>query len=52
MRSTGGGSISLGMLAEFVDNSTQSYYDHREELLRTYKLDGILNHLRVEATIS
>ena len=39
-------------IAEFVDNSTQSYYDHKTELLRAYKLDGHLNYLRVEATIS
>ena len=39
-------------IAEFVDNSTQSYYDHKTELLRAYKLDGYLNYLRVEATIS
>ena len=37
-------------IAEFVDNSTQSYYDHRAELLRAYKLDEHLNHLRVEVS--
>ncbi len=35
-------------IAEFVDNSTQSYYDHRAELIGTYKLDGGPGNLRVE----
>ena len=33
-------------IAEFVDNSTQSYFDHREELLSGYREDG--DKLRVE----
>ena len=35
-------------IAEFVDNSTQSYYDHRAELIGVYKLDGGPGNLRVE----
>ncbi len=35
-------------IAEFVDNSTQNYYDHRVELLRAYKKDESPDHLRVE----
>ena len=35
-------------IAEFVDNSTQSYYDHRAELLGAYMLDGGSGNLRVE----
>ena len=35
-------------IAEFVDNSTQSYYDHREELIEAYKLGGGHGNLRVE----
>jgi hypothetical protein len=26
-------------IAEFVDNSTQNYYDHKDELLSVYQLD-------------
>ena len=37
-------------IAEFVDNSTQSYYDHREELWKKYRLDGDIGHLRVEVS--
>ncbi len=37
-------------IAEFVDNSTQSYYAHRPELLSAYELDGTLNRLRVEVS--
>jgi len=37
-------------IAEFVDNSTQNYYDHREELLEAYKWDNPLKKLRVEVT--
>ena len=35
-------------IAEFVDNSTQSYYDHRPALIGAYKLDGGPGKLRVE----
>ena len=35
-------------IAEFVDNSTQSYYDHRAELIGAYKLEGGPGSLRVE----
>ena len=35
-------------IAEFVDNSTQSFYDHRAELIGAYKLDGGPGNLRVE----
>ena len=35
-------------IAEFVDNSTQSYYDHRAELIGAYKLDRGPGNLRVE----
>ena len=35
-------------IAEFVDNSTQSYYDQREELQRIYGRDGEVDHLRIE----
>lgn len=37
-------------IAEFVDNSTQNYYDHRGNLLAAYKKDGTSNKLRVEIT--
>ncbi len=37
-------------IAEFVDNSTQSYYDHRAELLNEYKSDMGANHLRIEVS--
>ena len=35
-------------IAEFVDNSTQSYYDYRAELIRAYKVEGGPGSLRVE----
>ena len=35
-------------IAEFVDNSTQSYYDHRAQLIGAYKLGGGPGNLRVE----
>ena len=35
-------------IAEFVDNSTQSYFDHRDALIDAYKLDGSPDSLRVE----
>jgi hypothetical protein len=37
-------------IAEFVDNSTQNYYDHKEELLAAYKSDSGLCKMRVEIT--
>jgi hypothetical protein len=37
-------------IAEFVDNSTQNYYDHREELLSAYKRDTNARCLRVSVT--
>ena len=37
-------------IAEFVDNSTQSYYDHRQELREKYRLDGEIGHLQVEVS--
>lgn len=35
-------------IAEFVDNSTQNYYDHREELREAYKRNVPPGRLRVE----
>ncbi|MYA50688.1 MAG: hypothetical protein F4045_05855 [Chloroflexi bacterium] len=35
-------------IAEFVDNSTQNYYDHRADLIAAYRLEGNLGNLRVE----
>jgi len=35
-------------IAEFVDNSTQNYYDHRAKLLRAFKSEKTTNQLRVE----
>lgn len=35
-------------IAEFVDNSTQSYYDHRAELAKVYRLEEGPGKLRVE----
>ncbi|MBF8294200.1 MAG: hypothetical protein HW389_745 [Bacteroidetes bacterium] len=35
-------------IAEFVDNSTQNYYDHRDSLRDAYKRDGKNKKLRVE----
>lgn len=35
-------------IAEFVDNSTQNYYDHRAELVAAYKLEENSRNLRVE----
>ena len=37
-------------IAEFVDNSTQSYYDHRHELREKYRLEGAIGHLQVEVS--
>lgn len=37
-------------IAEFVDNSTQSYYDHRPELLEAYGGEGNPGRLRVEVS--
>lgn len=37
-------------IAEFVDNSTQNYYDHREELLRKFKSKKTTGQLRVEVS--
>src|SRR5437899_1578980 len=31
-----------GAVAEFVDNSTQNYYDHRKDLLRVYRRESHL----------
>jgi len=38
-----------GAVAEFVDNSTQNYYDHRKDLLRVYRREGNPGKLRIEA---
>lgn len=35
-------------IAEFVDNSTQNYYDHKKKLLRAYKKEGNSVKLRVD----
>ena len=35
-------------IAEFVDNSTQNYYDHQADLIAAYKLEGNSRNLRVE----
>lgn len=35
-------------IAEFVDNSTQNYYDHKDELLSAYRTDTGSNCMRVE----
>ena len=35
-------------VAEFVDNSTQNYYDHRTELLQAFKREGTDQKLRIE----
>ena len=37
-------------IAEFVDNSTQSYFDHRIELKRAYQQDSGIDHFRVEVS--
>lgn len=37
-------------IAEFVDNSTQNYYDHRERLLDAYRREGISGKLRIEVS--
>jgi len=37
-------------IAEFVDNSTQNYYDHREELLAAYRREENPGKLRIEIT--
>lgn len=35
-------------IAEFVDNSTQNYYDHRGELRQAFRNDGVPGKLRIE----
>ena len=35
-------------VAEFVDNSTQNYFNHKQELLKVYKREGEPGKLRVE----
>ena len=35
-------------IAEFVDNSTQNYYDHKEQLKLAYRSDHIVRRMRVE----
>ncbi len=35
-------------IAEFVDNSTQNYFDHRKELVEAFKKEGNPGKLRVE----
>lgn len=35
-------------IAEFVDNSTQNYYDHRKELLEAFRKEGNPGKLRIE----
>lgn len=35
-------------IAEFVDNSTQSYYDNRAALIEAYRIDAAPGRLRVE----
>jgi len=37
-------------IAEFVDNSTQNYYDHKQELLEVYEKEDGPKKLRVEIT--
>ena len=37
-------------IAEFVDNSTQNYYDHRRELRRVYEREENPGRLRIEIT--
>jgi len=37
-------------IAEFVDNSTQNYYDHRKELLKIYSKEDGPKTLRIEIT--
>lgn len=37
-------------IAEFVDNSTQNYYDHRGKLLQAYRRDSNPGRLRVEVS--
>ena len=37
-------------IAEFVDNSTQNYYDHRTELLKAFERDRNHKWLRVEVS--
>lgn len=37
-------------IAEFVDNSTQSFYDHKEELLRAYGNDERPSHMQVSVS--
>jgi hypothetical protein len=35
-------------IAEFVDNSTQNYYDHKEELQAAYRREHPNNYLKIE----
>ena len=35
-------------IAEFVDNSTQNYYDHQADLQRTHGREGTPGKLRIE----
>ena len=35
-------------IAEFVDNSTQNYYDNRENLIKAYEAEGTGRKLRIE----
>ncbi|MFC2034212.1 ATP-binding protein [Chloroflexota bacterium] len=37
-------------IAEFVDNSTQNYYDNKSRLLPTYRSEGMPGKFRVEIT--
>ena len=37
-------------IAEFVDNSTQNYYDHRDDLLHAYQRERNPGRLRVEVS--
>lgn len=37
-------------IAEFVDNSTQNYYDHKRDLLAAYRKEGKRQKMRVEVT--
>lgn len=37
-------------IAEFVDNSTQNYYDHKDKLLAAYHSDHGVGRMRVEMT--
>lgn len=37
-------------IAEFVDNSTQNYYDHRKDLRKAYKAEGTPGKLRIDVS--